>query len=54
LALALLADSLAHQEAMDSNSVWEPPAPTLHQPEDAQPQQVLLRQVQEMSHGVRL
>jgi hypothetical protein len=39
---------------MDSNSVWEPPAQTWHQRVDAQPQQVLLSQVQEMLHGVRL
>ena len=52
--MALRGDLHAHQEATDSNSVWEPPARTWHQLVDAQPQQVLLSQVQEMLHGVRL
>ncbi len=37
---------------MDSNSVWE--AQTWRLQVDEQPQQVLLKQVQEMLHGVRL
>ncbi len=47
-------DLLALQEAMDSNSVWDPLARTWHQRVGAQPQQALLMQVQEMLHGVRV
>jgi hypothetical protein len=48
--LALQADSLAHREAADSNSVWEAPALPLRQPTDAQ-QQASLRRAQEKLGG---
>jgi len=48
--LALPVDSLAHREAVGSNSVWEAPALPLLQRTDAQ-QQASLRRAQEMLHG---
>jgi len=49
--LAPPADSLAHREAADSNSVWEAPAQPLRQQTDALLQQASLRRAQEMWRG---